>query len=124
VSRPRAPAGLGEAGRRFWREMAAAYEFAPAELETLRQACRVVDVLARIDEELAVADVVSVGSRGQPVRHPLLEASADQRALLDQLLRALSLPMPDEDVGRRRSPQQVSAAQARWRQAKARRGVG
>lgn len=122
-SRPRAPSGLGVAGRRFWRSMVGVYEFSPAELEVLRQACRVVDVLARVDEALAADDVVSYGSRGQPVRHPLLEPSADQRALLDQLLRSLALPMPDEVEGSRRAPQQQAAAQARWReQRRARRG--
>jgi hypothetical protein len=123
-SGPRAPSGLAAAGRRLWREMVSTYEFSPGELETLRQACRTADVLARIDVELGEADVTVIGSRGQPRSHPLLESSAEQRALLDQLLRSLALPMPDETEGTRRAPQQVAAAQARWRAQKARRGVG
>ncbi len=113
-----APSGLGAAGRRLWRELTDAYEFSPGELETVRQACRVSDVLDRIDRALVDADVVTKGSRGQPVRHPLLDASVDNRALLDQLLRSLALPMPGESEGLRRSPQQAAAAQARWRRAK------
>jgi hypothetical protein len=91
------------------------YELFPAELETLRQACRTVDLLARMDEVLMVQDPVQEGGMGQPKAHPLLAQVADHRRLLGGLFRDLSLPMPDEDAGRRRSPAAVAAAQARWR---------
>jgi len=114
--RPRAPESLDAAGKALWRSVLAAYELSPAEMATLRQACRVVDVLARIDAHLADADLVVDGYAGQPRSHPLLSASADQRRVLDALFRSLCLPMPDEAEGRRRSPAAVAAAQARWRQ--------
>jgi hypothetical protein len=113
----RAPAGLDKAGRAFWRSVTAVYELSPAELATLAQAARVVDVLARLDAELADADEMTVtGSTGQPRAHPLLAATADQRRVLDSLLRSLALPMPGEAEGHRRSPAAVAAAQARWRE--------
>jgi hypothetical protein len=92
------------------------YELAPHELELLRQACRVADNLARIDAALLDSDVVVEGYNGQPRSHPLLQAGADQRRVLDGLFRSMSLPMPDETEGRRRSPAAVAAAQVRWRQ--------
>jgi hypothetical protein len=49
VGTPRAPHGLGQAGRRFWRAVTGAYELSPSETESLRQAARVVDLLERID---------------------------------------------------------------------------
>jgi hypothetical protein len=95
--------------------LTAVYELSPAELETLRQACRVVDIIARIDAVLMDSDLVVEGHHGQPRSHPLLAAVADQRRVLDALFRSLSLPMPDEVAGRRRSPAAVAAAQSRWR---------
>jgi hypothetical protein len=93
----------------------AAYLLSPVELVMLGQACRVVDLLARADADLAAADLTVPGSTGQPKAHPLIAATAEQRRVLDVLLRSLALPMPDEMTGRRRSPAAVAAAQARWR---------
>jgi phage terminase small subunit len=93
----------------------AVYDLAPAETVMLGQACRVVDLLARADAELAAADLTVRGSTGQPKANPLIAASSDLRRVLDALIRSLALPMPDEMTGRRRSPSAVAAAQARWR---------
>jgi hypothetical protein len=115
MTRIRAPQSLDQAGKALWRAVTGAYDLSPAEAELLRQACRVADHLARIDAALMDADVVVEGYNGQPRPHPLLHTAADQRRVLDGLLRSLALPMPDEEVGRRRSPAAVAAAQARWR---------
>jgi phage terminase small subunit len=118
--RPRAPEGLDKAGRALWRSVLADYELSPAELATLAQACKVVDLLVKIDAALAVADVVSEGAMGQPKSHPLLASAADQRRLLSELLRDLCLPMPFEDEGHRRSPRAAEAAAQRWAQERGR----
>jgi hypothetical protein len=68
-----------------------------------------------MDEPLAVE-----GYNGQPRAHPLLTAAADHRRLLVELFRNLALPMPDEDIGRHRSPAAREAAQLRWRQERGR----
>jgi hypothetical protein len=81
----------------------------------LARACRTVDVLDRLDAVLAEDDPIVTGSVGQLRAHPALAATADQQRLLDQLIRGLNLPMPDETEGRRRSPAAREAAQARWR---------
>ena len=122
--RPVVPRGLGKAGRALWRRILDAYELSPAELELLTQACRVSDLLARADEQLAGEDLVVPGSRGQPVTNPLLAEAGQQRRVLDALLRSMSLPMPGEAEGRRRSPAAREAAQQRWRAEKQRRGHG
>lgn len=95
--------------------MLKAYELSPAELAVLGRCCRTVDLLDRIDVALMDSDLTVEGSTGQPKAHPLLAVLADQERVLDALLRALALPMPDEDAGRRRSPAATAAAQARWR---------
>lgn len=115
MTRVTAPQSLDAAGRRLWRSVLGAYDLAPAELELLRQACRVVDVLDRIDTTLMDSEMVVEGHTGQPRPHPLLAASVMQRQVLDGLLRSLALPLPDEDAGRRRSKSAMAVAQARWR---------
>jgi phage terminase small subunit len=117
MSRAKAPQSLGETGRAFWRRVNATYELSPAEEAVLARCCRTLDVLDPLDAVLADADdLVVEGSAGQPKPHPALASVADQQRLLDQLLRALNLPLPDEQEGRRRSPAAREAAQARWRQ--------
>src|SRR5215469_6021157 len=100
----RAPSGLQAAGRRLWREANASYEFAAHESAILVQCCRVVDRLDAIQDELTGAPLTDEGSTGQPKANPLLAESRAQARLLESLSRALSIPLPNEDVGRRRSP--------------------
>jgi hypothetical protein len=113
MRRPRAPEGLDGPGRALWRGVTGAYELSPAELATLSRACRTADLLARVDADLA-PDITSEGSMGQVRSHPLLRSYVELSQVLDAQLRSLALPMPDEDIGRRRSPAAVAAAQARW----------
>jgi len=115
MTRPRPPQSLDQAGRSLWRSVIGAYVLAPHEAELLRQACRVADNLARIDAVLMDEELVVSGHAGQPRAHPLLQASADQRRVLDGLFRSMALPMPGEVEGHRRSPSAAAAAQARWR---------
>jgi phage terminase small subunit len=116
MTRPRAPGSLGEAGRAFWRRVTSVYELSPAEEVMLGRCCRTLDVLDRLDAALLDADDLMVaGSVGQMKPHPALAAAADQQRLLDQLVRALNLPLPEEDEGRRRSPANRENALARWR---------
>ena len=89
MTRPRPPESLDDAGRQLWRSLVAVYELSPAELETLRQACRAVDIIARIDAVLIDSDLVVEGHHGQPRSHPLLAATAEQRRVLDALFRIL-----------------------------------
>jgi hypothetical protein len=115
MTRPRPPQSLDQAGRSLWRAVTGTYDLAPHEAELLRQACRVVDTLARVDAHLMDEGLVVEGYAGQPRAHPLLGVSADQRRVLDALFRSMALPMPHEVEGRRRSPAAVAAAQSRWR---------
>jgi hypothetical protein len=115
MTRRKRPDGLGSAGGALWRSVLATYVLSPAEAATLERACRTLDLMARIDGELAAGGVSVEGSMGQVRAHPLIAVQADLSRVLNIQLMSLALPMPDEDVGRRRSPQQQEAAQARWR---------
>jgi hypothetical protein len=92
------------------------YQLAPAEVETLRQCCRLVDLIDRADVELIDSDLVVAGSVGQLRVHPLIAAADEMRRTLGVLLNALALPFPAEEFGKRRSPAATAAAQERWRQ--------
>jgi hypothetical protein len=114
--KPAAPPGLGLAGRALWRATVAEFELNPAELALLGGAGRTADTLAALTTALNDAPVIVTGSTGQPRAHPLLAEARAQRRVLDQLCRALALPLAGEDVGRRRSPSAREAAIARWSQ--------
>ena len=116
INRPRAPKGLGPAGRRFWKAILADYDLSAGEVELLRQACRVVNLVDRADEALAADNLVVPGSRGQPVINPLAGETATQRRVLEHLIRSMALPWPGEDEGHVRSPAAREAAQQRWRE--------
>lgn len=107
---------IGRAGEVVWDELTEAYTFSPGELELVRQVAHTVDLIAELDRDLAKQPLTVPGSMGQPRANPLLAAVSAQRRVLEQLLRALALPFPDEVEGRRRSPEKVAAAQARWRE--------
>ncbi len=111
----RSPSGLGKSGRALWREINAEYGLAPHEAAILTQCCRCADRLDAIEAELAGAGSLTVaGSTGQPRAHPLLAEWRMQARVLESLSRALSIPLPSETVGRRRSPSAREAALQRW----------
>jgi phage terminase small subunit len=112
---PRAPRGLGPDGRKFWRSVTSEYLLSPAELGILARACRCLDRLSAMDDELAAAgSMITAGSTGQEKPHPLLASLDQAERTLDVLIRALALPLPDEKQGKRRSPSAAMAARVRW----------
>ena len=114
MSARRAPSGLGRSGRALWREINAEFGLAPHESAILTQCCRVLDRLDAIEAELSGAELTVTGSTGQPKAHPLLAEQRAQMRVLELLSRALSIPLPSEDVGHRRSPTARDAALQRW----------
>ena len=121
-SRPSAPcpSGLKTPGRRFWRQVVAAYLFRPDELILLETACKTLDVIAEIDAAMVGEPLTVRGSMGQLREHPLLSEARQQRGVLARMLAQLKLP--DTDAGYAairagaRSVQARSAARSRWSQ--------
>ena len=66
--------------------------------------------VARLEAELATADLVVHGSRGQPVPNPLLAQVRQHRWLLARFLDAAVGPMPSGSHG----PDVVDAIRAEW----------
>ena len=96
----RAPAGLGESGRKLWRAMHETFDFdeEPHKVQILRQTCRVADVIAELDDAADEAPLTVKGSQGQQVISPFIAEARAQRSLMAQLLARLALPDTDEAI--------------------------
>lgn len=110
----KAPAGLDEPGRKLWDEISGKYELRADELCTLEEACREVDLIARLDDALDGASMMVAGSMGQQVVNPLLGEVRQHRGVLARLLGYLRLPDDSEGTAEARSTQARAAANARW----------
>lgn len=115
MAKPRKPAGLADAGSALWSDLVGPYEFRPDELRVLEATCREADLIARMEDELDGAAFTVKGSMGQPVANPMLGELRQHRALLERLLRALSLPDEEGRGAAKRSESARAAAEARWR---------
>lgn len=110
-----APKGLGVKARKFWRETVGAYELSPSEALLLEGACREIDIIERLQDELEEASLVVAGSMGQDTAHPLLQEVRMHRAAFGSIIKQLALPeVEDEKKSTPRSRQAQHAANARW----------
>jgi hypothetical protein len=106
-----APKNLGAAGGCLWSSIADAYELRPDELRILGEACRESDLIEVMQSELAGADLLVVGSMGQPVMNPFVSEIRQHRTVLAALLRSLKLP---DESGAGSVNQQRQAGNASW----------
>ncbi|WP_341741314.1 P27 family phage terminase small subunit [Trueperella pyogenes] len=97
----RVPEVLGPDGRRLWEETLKVYELAEHELAVLQEACYTVDLVQTMRRRVKKDGVMSTGSMGQAVVHPLIGELRQQRGLFSQLMNALKLPdvVPGEKGG-------------------------
>jgi hypothetical protein len=112
--RPSPPRDLKKRGKSLWRSVIQVYRLDPAELELLHEMGSILDEIDRLSAVLADSEPIVKGHAGQPRPHPLIGEIREHRKLVDKLAAALALPLPGEQIGRRRSPEQKSAAQSRW----------
>lgn len=87
VAKPPAPRGLGSAGRRLWREIAARYGLRPDELAVLDVAARTADAIADLNAGIAATEGVSARMELYRERRQQIEAFRKQ-------LHQLRLPDP------------------------------
>lgn len=108
-----APKTLGKSGQKLWRAIASKYDLRPDELAVLTGACETEDMLERIDSEWKDLGrpMMTKGSMGQDIIHPLVAEQKTHRAAKASLLKQLKLP--DEAEG---APvnQNRSAGNSRW----------
>lgn len=87
---------LGTRGSAFWNDVAEEWDLRPDELEILGAACRTLDLIQSMEQELEGQPRTVRGSQGQPVINPLVSELRFYRAALASHLRALRIPDDDE----------------------------
>lgn len=107
------PEGLGDKALALWSGITDQYDLRPDELRLLEDACREVDVVERLEAELATDTLTVAGSQGQPVANPLLQEIRQHRGIIARLLAGLKLTDDGSGTGER-SAAARSAATARW----------
>ncbi len=113
--KPAEPQGLDRDGATLWRDVVSKYELRVDELRVLESACRAADRVTKMRALLDESPLLTVGSTGQTVVHPLV---AEIRAHEAQLAAPVGkLKLPDEQGAaptESRSTQARAAAQSRW----------
>ena len=109
---------LAAAGAGLWESMTEGIEYRPDEAAVLETACRVADQVAELEAVLADQPLLSTGSQGQTIVHPVVPELRQQRALLASLLSRLDVPdasgVPGEWDNLSASERARKAAGARW----------
>lgn len=111
-----APRGLGQRGRRYWREILGTFALSDSELHLLMEVCRTLDTLDQLAESVAKDGATVAGSAGQVVVNPCITEARGQRVVLHRLISALNLPDEDGAAIPTAHSQRGKAANAvRWR---------
>ena len=114
MSTPTAPVHLGPKARKLWKDTVRAFDLRVDELRILEDACREVDLIERLENEIRGLPSLTVkGSMGQPVISELVKDVRQHRNTLKALLGALKLT--EDGESKPRSTTAREAAQARWR---------
>lgn len=108
------PEGLGSKALVVWNEVTGNYDLRIDELRVLEDACREIDLIERLESELRGAELIVVGSMGQPVANPLVQELRQHRGVLARLLGWLKLPDEEEPAKGNASASARQAAMARW----------
>lgn len=116
MSKTKAPAHLKAAGKSLWESIAGPYDLRPDELTILDSACRTADRLTILDAAWVESGMpmLTKGSMGQEVIHPLVGELRTHESALASLLARLKLP---DEPGGERANQHRDAANSRWAQA-------
>lgn len=123
MTAPKAPTGLGKAGRALWSSLVGPFEFDAHECEMVATACRQADVVADLEAIVKAEGHMVTSPNGVQKIHPaVVEARAGRQALA-RLLGALSLPDDPDDEPRLTEAQRRgrAAARARWSRERATR---
>lgn len=102
---PRAPKDLATGGKRLWNRVQRDFELADHEESVLLQACRIVDLLDRLQAAMASEDVVVDSPQGKKT-NPAVVEFRQQALALAKCMASLRIPFGDDET----QPQQRSGA--------------
>ncbi len=113
---PKAPEGLGKAGRELWTSVLRDYwmDGESHKLAILEQAAKVCDRIAEQEAAMKGEQLTVRGSKYQPVIHPLVAEARAQRGLLASLLKSLQLPEGEDDEAEQQRAAQTRSERARY----------
>ena len=112
-SRPKKPAQ--SAGQHFRDAVLGLYVLDPSERVLLDRIAALIDVVARLEEQIAAESLTAEGSRGQTIASPLLVVHRSHSKVLAGLLDQLALPRLEQEQGSASSAGRARrAALARW----------
>ncbi len=111
------PDGLGPRASRLWDRITGEFQLRADEAEVLEDACRTLDIVVRMEAELAVGPLWVRGSQGQEVANPISSELRQHRALFIRQMGALHLPVDEDDAAGRRTMMARELGKARWRKA-------
>ena len=103
MTRSKAHLGLQMGGRRLWNRVQKEFELGQHEEAVLLQACRIVDVLDRLQTVIDEGDVVISSPQGTKA-NPAIVEFRQQAVTLAKCMASLRIPIDDGQTGRQ--PQQ------------------
>jgi hypothetical protein len=107
---PKAPSGLGAAGRKLWRSVLADYELEQHEIAGLLQACRAADACDELQEVVASQGRIQQDHLGNVRIHPAAVELRQTQMLLLRAVASLRIPLGDDDGQGEERPQRRGAA--------------
>jgi len=93
----RAPKTLHEGGKKLWNRVLREFELAEHEETVLLQACRLLDTLDRLQEQIDAAEVVIDSPQG-PKTHPAVVEFRQQSQAFAKIMSSLRIPFGDDDA--------------------------
>lgn len=100
------PTGLHIGGRRLWNRVLADFELAEHEEAVLLQACRIVDVLDRLQTEIDAHEIVVESPQGPKIYPPVVKFR-QQAVTLAKCMASLRIPLEEEQKIDRQPQQRV-----------------
>ena len=101
----RAPKALREGGKKLWNRVLREFELADHEEVILLQACRLLDTLDRLQEQIDAGDVIVESPQG-PKTHPAVVEFRQHSLSLAKVVASLRIPFGEDEL----VPQQRSGA--------------
>lgn len=114
------PKDLDAAGKALWSSIAGKYALRPDEVARLHAICRTADTVASLEAawDERGKPMLTTGSMGQEVIHPLIGELRAQRSALDGAL--VRMKLPDDAGDESDVNQQRDAANTKWATGKGR----
>lgn len=111
MSTPRAPKGLKTGGKLLWQRVLNDFDLGQHEEAVLLQACRIVDILDRLQAVIDAGDVIVTSPQGSKA-NPAVVEFRQQAVTLAKCMASLRIPFEDDQSSGRLPQQRVGIRRA------------